>query len=493
MRKIFFIALFVVALFAGDYEDWLASQNKEYTTYKKTMDDEFADMLKKDWQDYKAFVNQSQYTKPKPTAKKIPKITKPKVLPKKIIQTSKPVVIPKVIKKPQPKKVAPVVVAKEIVKQEIKKKKIKVSNLKGIKFKFFGEDITIFIDKKQSLKPFKFSKDGLRNFWKMMAKTKYKPLLKQIVAYQKSLNLNGWGLYKLVHRLGKEIYLNNGNANMFAWFILSKMGYDVKVGYTKSTVYLLSTMAHKLYQVAFFKIDNKRYYVLTPNGRIKKVGQMFTYNGNYPKANKKLSFVMKKPILFDSSISTKELKFYYREDKKYYTVYGKYNQELVDFYKTFPQSDYKVYFEDEVSQQTSYSLLNGLKPFIQDKSELEAVNFLLRFVQKSFRYRTDQMQFGYEKPLFLEETLKYPYSDCEDRSIFFAYLVKKLTNLDVVGVKYSDHMATAVAFSSDTVGAKFRYNGKVYTITDPTYINANVGQAMPKYKNKSFEIVKINR
>ena len=73
----------------------------------------------------------------------------------------------------------------------------------------------------------------------------------------------------------------------------------------------------------------------------------------------------------------------------------------------------------------------------------------------------------------------------------FSYLVKNLLNLDVVGVRYNDHLATAVAFSSKLSGANFRYKGTRYTISDPTYINANAGMAMPQYKNSKFKIISL--
>ena len=93
--------------------------------------------------------------------------------------------------------------------------------------------------------------------------------------------------------------------------------------------------------------------------------------------------------------------------------------------------------------------------------------------------------------MFPEETINYPYSDCEDRSIMFSYLVKRLLNLDVIGVKYKDHIATAVAFSSKISGANFRYKDKRYTVSDPTYINANAGTIMPQYKNSKFKIISL--
>ena len=136
------------------------------------------------------------------------------------------------------------------------------------------------------------------------------------------------------------------------------------------------------------------------------------------------------------------------------------------------------------------SLLSSLKPLVEGKTEIEAVNILLRFVQTAFAYKTDDEQFHYEKVFFPEETIYYPYSDCEDRSILFSYLVENLLGLDVVGLKFEDHLATAVQFSSKIDGDSFLFEGKRYTISDPTYINANAGMTMPNYKNKSFEVIK---
>ena len=93
--------------------------------------------------------------------------------------------------------------------------------------------------------------------------------------------------------------------------------------------------------------------------------------------------------------------------------------------------------------------------------------------------------------MFANETLYYDKSDCEDRAILFAYLVKELFHVNVIGVKYKDHMATAlyIPMKGDSVKSGHRK----FVIADPTYINANIGQSMPKYKSKepdSFIIVK---
>jgi hypothetical protein len=119
------------------------------------------------------------------------------------------------------------------------------------------------------------------------------------------------------------------------------------------------------------------------------------------------------------------------------------------------------------------------------------VNILLRFVQTAFEYKNDEMQFGREKPFFLEETLFYPYSDCKDRAILVVFLVRQLLGLEVIGLDYPDHSATAVKFSTDVRGDTMEYKGSKYLVCDPTCINANIGQCMPKFVGIEPEIIVI--
>lgn len=125
--------------------------------------------------------------------------------------------------------------------------------------------------------------------------------------------------------------------------------------------------------------------------------------------------------------------------------------------------------------------------------EQEAVNFLLAFVQRAFAYKTDNDQFGREKYFFIEESLYFPYNDCEDRSVLFAWLVRELTGLKVIGLLYPGHMTTAVALTQPGNGmASVEHHGQRFVIADPTYIGATVGMAMPAYAaTKPSQIVAI--
>jgi len=142
-----------------------------------------------------------------------------------------------------------------------------------------------------------------------------------------------------------------------------------------------------------------------------------------------------------------------------------------------------VYYRADVSRHLVNSVIENLRTIVKGKSEPEAVDIILRFVQVAFKYKTDQDQFGYEKYLLPDETVYYPYSDCEDRSILFSYLVRNILGLKTVMLEYPGHVAVAVKFNEDIVGDKLKIGEEIYVICDPTYINANIGMAMPQFKN----------
>ena len=136
-------------------------------------------------------------------------------------------------------------------------------------------------------------------------------------------------------------------------------------------------------------------------------------------------------------------------------------------------------------------MTSALMPVLETMTELEAVNFLLRLVQTSFEYKTDQDQFDREKYMMPDEIFFYQYSDCDDRSIFFATLVRDMLGLEVVGLRYSRHVAVAVHFTNIVEGDYHLSDGKRFVVADPTFINAPVGKTMTSYKKETPVIIKF--
>jgi hypothetical protein len=130
-----------------------------------------------------------------------------------------------------------------------------------------------------------------------------------------------------------------------------------------------------------------------------------------------------------------------------------------------------------------------LRRILKGKTESESVGLLLRLVQTAFAYQVDREQFGRERTLFSEETLSFPYSDCEDRAILFSYLVRSTLGLEVIGLAYPGHVATGVALNSGSAGTQVKWKGKEYTICDPTYVYADPGKGMSKFEGVTPKVI----
>lgn len=94
--------------------------------------------------------------------------------------------------------------------------------------------------------------------------------------------------------------------------------------------------------------------------------------------------------------------------------------------------------------------------------------------------------------MFSEESLFYPYCDCEDRSILYTRLVRDLLGLRSILVLYPGHLACAVQFKEQIEGDYVSLSGNRFTITDPTYIGAKVGRAMPDMDNKTATVILLD-
>lgn len=337
----------------------------------------------------------------------------------------------------------------------------------------------------------KNNKKGISEYWKVMGSSHYEPILERVLTARNRLQLNDWGFTRLLYQMAGEIYGNSHNIRvLFTWFMLSKADYTAKVGYNDTTIFLLTPSKHRLYNTDYFRLDGDKYYVFEFDETERKPQNVYTYKGTYPEANRKLNYrIDKSPLLHNDSLP-KTFSFSYRNQEHTFDV--NLNSTLISYYKTYPQADLDIYFSADVTPEINDGLVGGLKPLVAGKSEYEAVNMILRFVQTAFEYQVDHEQFGREKYLFPEETLFYPASDCEDRSILFAYLVRQLTGLDVVGLRYPSHLATAVHFTQPPDGDHLKVDGHTYTVADPTYKFAEVGMTMPHLKDQKPTVLKLD-
>ncbi len=459
-----------VAYANAEFQQWMqqqtsgvSAQKKAFQDYKDKRDKEFTAFLKAQWKPVDLVKGEVRDEEPKPD---VMPIAKPEPV------QLKPVTHPVVVVVPEPETVRKPVVAPVTVAP------------KGtpVTIDFYGKPVRFYYraDLKQKLAA-SISKEAISDYWSALSRKDYDGLLRQLEVQKKSLQLNDWAYALLINNLAVKINNNRQNESvLLSWFLLTKSGYQARVAYSKATIYLLVPSEHEMFEVSYFTFDGKRYYAIELDGVKRKLGQVYTYDGDYPGAIR--AFDMRVTPVVASSDRSERRHLSFAFEGKQYNVNVSYDRGRIQFFRGYPQLSLNMYFASGVYKATATPLQKQLASHMQGMSEQRAVNFLLRFVQTSLKYETDGQQFGEENYLFPEETLFYPYSDCEDRAVLFSWLVKSLLNLDVVGLDYPGHVAAAVHFTEEVIGDSVSYNGKRYVVTDPTYINASAGMTMPNFK-----------
>lgn len=465
-----------------EFEQWQRAERESFQRFIEERDREFLDFLEREWREMQVFQGIARDTIPKPRQIPVAEVPPPSAvqLPESRIVQPLPLLSP-----PPPPLPPPALVDNRPAPAE-------KEGRRTFSFTFFNAPLSIDCDE-TLIAPggARIDKEAIAAFWERMSRAEYQDCLAQAEYYRKQMKLNDWGYCLLLDEIGEALYPGNPNQKvLFKWFMLSKSGYETRIGYDDRQVYLLLSTKNTLYSQPYFTLDGKPFYVVSTGKTDESVGSLYTYDGTYPGAEKVVDFALGYPPRIGSTDIDKVLTFNYRGTE--YRLPVKLNTEAISFLDYYPQTNFEVYFDAALSPEATSSLLTALKPLIAGRSEIEAVGLLLHFVQTAFAYQTDDEQFHREKPLFPDETLFYPFSDCEDRSILFAYLVRELLGLSVIGLDYPGHIATAVRFSDGLeIGDCVVYNQEKYAICDPTYINADPGMAMPIFKEVTPEIIPI--
>jgi hypothetical protein len=451
-KIVLLLSVLVCTLGAKSFSEFKRTKSSQKVVYQSQDDAKFNERLLSDWQSYLKQKPKYFYKKKKPEH----------INPARVKNIDK--IGPRVT----------IVVSKDkIITPNLKFKK------QDIEFDFFGTYISFGIS--QDIKEanfFPLSQVRIKNFYDSLHKSNYDIIIEKIKNISKELNLNDWGRYLLVKKISELIYEKQDNSKLFISFIFNKMGYSMRVGISKKHIVLIFASDNIVYETPYFIIGEQNFYILSEFSNNFE-DSIVTYKNNYPKADKLFDFSIKSMPTFERNIKYKTINF--KISGKKYKIDYRYNKNLIDFLSTYPQVSYDIYFNAPMDEMSKEDISIAMKKYIDNKHANVAINFILNFVQNGFEYQVDEQQFGGQKVMFADETLYFDKSDCEDRATLFSKLIKDLIKINVIGVKYKDHISTALYVPID--GDSVNYYSKKYLIADPTYKNAIVGQNMPKYKS----------
>lgn len=356
------------------------------------------------------------------------------------------------------------------------------------RFNFYGSVVEVPVPETYFfIHPSGISEKDVGDFWEKLCGYDYQRTVASFETYSSRNALNDWACYEWTVALAKEIFPENTNCEqeIFTVFFINQVGLSGRIGRTDKSLVCLFSSAQKIYARKYINLEGTRYYLA---GNDIEVSQLYTYSFGQEHGLRPFDMRMAKhPNLGGESIGKCLRSEYFKCDLTFPL-----NRQDMLFYGNYPQTDVCVYAQSCPSGEFAEALTDFLRPHLSGKSGVESLNLLLTFLHRDFRYRTDQEQFGYEKPFFCEENFCYDFNDCEDRSVLFCFLVRELLGMSTMLVEYPAHVVCAVRIDEPATGCYIKRGDSRYYICDPTYLGSSVGMSSVDKMLKPQKIWVIN-
>ena len=489
---------------AAQFAQFKNDNQAEYDAFRKRVNEEYAEFMRQAWAEFPTHEAEKpveekevppviyEEQKPQEEVKPQPKPqeeVKPQPKPQEEVKPQpkpepkpepipvKPTVVVVPAPEPTPEPIAPVK-----PKEEVAYKKVTVA--------YFGTLSTIGFPTNDKLKLTALNENAIADAWQQLSTPAYDITVSTALQARKANDLCDWAYMNLLGAVTEKQYGKTNEAVLAQAFLMTQSGYRIRLGMCNGKLYMLVASNYDIFNYRYYLLDGVKFYMVTGE----KVPKMQICQAKYGK-EQSLSLQMARLPKFDSEPTAKRT----LSSKKGVTAAVSVNKNLIDFFNSYPQAcisgnqttRWAAYANTPLEESVRKMLYPPLKKTIEGMNEQEAVNILLNWVQTAFEYGYDDQIWGGDRAFFAQETLYYPYSDCEDRSILFSRLVRDLVGLDVVLLYYPGHLATAVAFNDNVNGDYLTYKNRKYVVCDPTYINAGVGRTMPNMNNQEAQVIAL--
>lgn len=465
--------------FTRRYHEFRTQARGAYRSFMEQCHEDYAEALRQAWQAYEV--------RPEIRRPKDPVVVPPRPYEKKDGGGDAPspvrIVADETVTPPDP---APVVLPVEPVREDDRATDL-------LDFDFFGTTLSVRMPGASVLESLDCTPVNVADRWTavngQLANT-----VRDCLELRARYGLCDWAYLLMLDKLSRAYCGGSGNgAVMMLASLFCQSGYSMRLASAADRIYMLYGCRHTIYDKSYFKVDGLNFYPYDcTEPRLRISGAAFY--GETP-----LSLVISRPQRIGGSMSdVRRIRSAAYADM---ALSVQVNTGLIEFFDTYPSSEFggdcmtrwAMYADTPVDPDLKDSVYAQLRPALKGLDGHAAVSKLLDLVQTGFEYEFDDKVWGRDRAFFAEETLYYPYCDCEDRSILFSRLVRDLVGLDVGLVYYPGHLAAAVRFGEDVAGDGVIISGERYVICDPTYIGAPVGMSMPDLDTSSVRTIRLKR
>ena len=328
-----------------------------------------------------------------------------------------------------------------------------------------------------------------------MLNSPHSDLITQMRGFCADCNLCDWGRYLLAHAMSEAAYPASMSNEKIALqiFILTQMGFDARAALSGKQLVMLLPFDGTVYERGYIEIDGRRFYIFEYHS---------TPDGYIPIVEQRDSTLRPLSIEIGAGINTPRIvnivlprwSAYLGEE-----ISVPISPARIELMRSYPTTEKAPFHRAEIAQPLADTILTSLNRHIEGFSELSAAQFLLGLVQHGFDFTSDSDLFGRHKQMTIEESLFYGRNNCKDRTLIYSWLIGELLSLPNILIEYQvdpaiepiGHIACGVAFSSPVKGTNILYRGRRFTLCDPSYVDAAIGQAMPHYAQFPMKVVDI--
>ncbi|WP_240186870.1 hypothetical protein [Pedobacter nanyangensis] len=335
----------------------------------------------------------------------------------------------------------------------------------------------------------------IQQYYQQLERAHSSDLIAALQNYRKQYQLNDWLYYQLIRKTAEQLSpkaKNYPSYTLYKWYLMVKSGYDARLAIGDNQIIFYVKCDEDISDIPYFMIDGNKYMCLNYHDYQKLFKKADTYipvKIDVAEAKNDFSYkVTKMPDFKPEDYQEKQIAFNYKHKAYHFNV--KVNTEVSRIFANYPVVDFETYFNIPLSRETYQSLIPILKENVKKMSTKKGVDYLMQFTRYAFLYEDDEALLGKEKRFSPEQTLLNDQSDCDDRAALFFFLVKEIYNLPMIALLYPTHITMAVAFDKP-VGEAIYYNGKAYSVCEPTpqKKNLKVGEIADDLKKQQYEVV----
>lgn len=354
-------------------------------------------------------------------------------------------------------------------------------------FSFYGEPVKVNYSSKFLLVNTLNVKDqyGFAKAWQVLAKLPYQSVIKALYEKREELRLPDYGYLLLMDNFLSQLDISSSTKEICKWFLLVKSGYIARIGLIEGTPTLVLGSYGKIYGKRFYSSSGINYYIMSD-----KKGKLESYLTDSDEEDNAFDFAISTEIKLPLAPAKRTISFETKAGKSV-EVELIYNKNVTEMLSHFPQVEIGYYLSSSSSNLLSKSLETSLEPYLKGLSDINRVKFLMEFVQKGFEYQSDSRQFGKERVFFPEEMFSFEYSDCDDRVVLLAYLLKKFVDVPMIALGFPQHVALGLKLDTPVFGESIKYNGLTFTFCDPTYRNAPLGAIIPSADRSKVSVIEF--